>query len=98
MSLPPTIQADVAMIPRLLLPFLVAVLFLTGGCGMFSRKSGKPKDTGAIASEVEEGLRKRFIDHRTAELTAQGVAAEAARAQATDEFRQKYEYTGAARK
>jgi hypothetical protein len=82
-----------------LLPLCLATALLTStGCHFFSKKNAEPKDNGHISSETEENLKKRFIDHRTAELTAQGVAADAAKAQATEEFRQKYEYTGAAKK
>ncbi len=86
------------MTQRLLLFCLATALLTSTGCHFFSRKPAQPKDNGALASETEENLKKRFIDHRTAELVAQGVAADAAKTQATEEFRQKYEYTGAAKK
>jgi hypothetical protein len=84
------------MTQRLLLSCLAAVLLASTGCSVFRRNS-KSKDN-ALASETEENLKRRFIDRRTAELTAQGIAADAAKVQATEEFRQKYEYTSAAKK
>lgn len=86
------------MIHRLLLSCLAATLLATTGCSLFSRKSDKPKDNGAISSEVEENLRRRWVEKRTAELTAQGVGAEAAHNQADQEFREKFEYTKAGKK
>jgi hypothetical protein len=87
-----------AMIHRLLLSCLAAAALTATGCRLLSKKSDQPKDSGAIASETEDSLKKRYIERRTSELVAQGLAAEAARTQATEEFRQKYEYTGAAKK
>jgi hypothetical protein len=86
------------MTRRLVLSGLAALLFVTSGCGLFSRKKEKTKEDNAIASDVEESLKRRWVDKRVAELTAQGVAAEAARTQATQEFREKFEYTSAAKK
>lgn len=65
---------------------------LTTGC-LFSRKEKKPKESSAIASEVAENFRKRWIDKRTAELVTQGGAEAAARAQAEAEFRERFEFT-----
>ena len=86
------------MTKRLFLPTLIAAaVALASGCLMM-KKSAKPKENPSIASETEDGLKHRWIDRRAAELTAQGLAADAARAQATEEFRAKYPYTGAAQK
>ena len=81
------------------LPFslLLVALVFSPGC-VFSKKPKKPKESQSIAADTEEGFRQRFVDKRMAELVAQGVAPEAARSKATDEFRARYEYTGAARK
>ncbi len=73
------------------------VLATTGGCFHWG-KNAKPKESSAIASEVEAGFKQRFVDKRAGELTAQGVGPEAARAKATEEFRAKYGFTGAAQK
>lgn len=75
-----------------LLTTLLVVLTLSSGC-LFSKKSGKPKESSAIATEVEETFRKRWMDKRLAELAAQGVAAEAARTQAETEFREKFGFS-----
>lgn len=72
------------------LPLCCLVLLLTSGC-LFSRHSA-PKDNGPITAEVQETFHKRWIDKRTAELTAQGLAADAARSQAETEFRAKYDF------
>jgi len=85
------------MTKRPFLPVLLAAVALCGGC-LFAKKSAKPKEDPAMTSETEDSLKQRWIEKRTAELVAQGVAADAARAQATEEFRTKYSFTGAAQK
>lgn len=75
-----------------LLCTLAATLALTSGCGLFSRKSSRPKESSAIASEVEESFRKRWVDKRVGELTAQGQTPDAARTQADAEFRERYAF------
>lgn len=72
-------------------------LALAPGC-MFSKKTAMPKESSAIASEVEESFRKRWTERRAAELVAQGTAADAARSQAEGEFRERYEFTQTAGK
>jgi hypothetical protein len=82
-------------------PFLSALLALSavlaGGCSAL-KKPAKPVENPSIAGATEDSMRQRWIDKRTAELVAQGGAPEAARAQATQEFREKYPYMGAAQK
>ena len=78
------------MTKPLLLTGLVAALFLASGCGMFSKKSGRAKESSGIASDVEETFRRRWMDKRVAELTAQGATPDAARTQADTEFRERY--------
>ncbi|MBI5688548.1 MAG: hypothetical protein HZC55_00515 [Verrucomicrobia bacterium] len=68
---------------------IVAALVATTGCSLF-RKSNRPKESSAISSEVEATFRQRWLDKRIAELTAQGVAAPAARTQAEQEFRDRF--------
>jgi hypothetical protein len=80
---------------RLLLLALSLLLVLTTGC--FHHKK-KPKEDTAIASEVEETLKQRFIEKRSAELTALGLRPDLARQQAIDEFRDRFGYTHAAGK
>lgn len=77
-----------------LLPIaLLASLLLAPACGMFSKKTGRVKENPAIASEVEETFRRRWVDKRVADLTAGGVAADTARSQAENEFREKYGFS-----
>jgi hypothetical protein len=85
---------------RPLLPILLGTtVLLTGGCNLFSRnKEAKPKETNAIASEVEAGFRQRWIDQRSAQLVTQGSTAEAARTQATNEFNERFAFTKDAQK
>lgn len=84
------------MISRLLLSCIVFALPLLSGC-LFS-KNRKPKESRAIAGEVEETFKRRWIDQRVTELAAQGLAAEAARTQATQEFETKFEFNRPAKK
>jgi hypothetical protein len=91
-----TLRAILMTKPLFLLS-LAACLVCTSGCGMFSKK-GRVKENPAIASEVEETFRRRWVDKRVAELTAQGTAAEAARQQADTEFREKYGFTPAGKR
>lgn len=79
------------MIHRLLLTLLVASLALSTGCSLF-RKGDRKKESSAIAAEVEATFRRRWIEKRTAEIVAQGVAAEAARVQAENEFRERFAF------
>lgn len=74
---------------------LVLALLLTlaaaSGC-LFHRKSAKPKENPHIATEVEQDFKQRWMEKRVAELTTQGVAADAAQQQAAKEFAERYEY------
>jgi hypothetical protein len=79
------------MTKPLLLCVLAAAVTLTSGCSLFSRKS-RTKESSAIASEVEESFRKRWVEKRMGELTAQGQTPEAARTQADAEFRDRYAF------
>jgi hypothetical protein len=92
-SAPPrlTFAARITMTKPTLHAALAAALALSAGC-LFSKKSDRPKETSAISSEVEETFRQRWVDKRTSELTAQGTAAPAARAQAEQEFRERYAF------
>lgn len=74
----------------------LALAFLAG-CS-FARKASKPRENPAISREVEESFQKRWVDRRSGELVAQGKAADAARTQAEAEFRERYEFTQAAKK
>jgi hypothetical protein len=78
-----------------LFPLLLAliVLSLFTGCGLFSKKNAKPKESSAIAADVEETFRRRWVEKRTAELTAQGVDAATANTQAANEFQARFGLT-----
>lgn len=85
------------MTQRLSLLCLALASLFTTGC-LFSKKSSKSKENSSIASSVEESFKVRWLDKRTAELVAQGKAQEVARTQATDEFRERFAFTGAEQK
>lgn len=84
------------MTKRLSLLCLAVLIGLSAGC-LFSRKSRKASESSSITAETEQSLKQHWIDKRVTELTAQGVKPDAARQQATEEFRQKFEYTSAAK-
>lgn len=67
------------------------------GCLGFGAKN-KPKESTAIASEVEESFKQRWIEKRGAALMAQGISPDVARTQAIEEFKLNYGYTSAANK
>jgi hypothetical protein len=68
----------------------VALTFLTG-CNLF-RKNKKPKENPAIAQDVEQAFRRRWVEQRVTELTAQGTDAAAARQQAEADFQTRFPY------
>ena len=77
----------------------LSCLLLVLGSGCFhSKKNATPKENPAIASETEADFKQRFMEKRMAELVAQGVAPDAARVRANEEFRSKYSATTAAQK
>jgi len=84
------------MIKRLLLTCLALAAVLSAGCFHW-KKDARPKDT-TITGETEGPYRQRWIDRRTAELVAQGKPAEAARAQAGDEFQAQFGAIGSRQK
>jgi hypothetical protein len=82
------------------LPSIVVALIglgLSAGC-LSSRKNPKPKETQAIAAELEESFRQRWIEKRAAELSGRGLAPDLARAQAIEEFKAKYNFPTAGSK
>jgi hypothetical protein len=81
---------------RLFFVFMAAVPLLAG-CSLL-RKNPKPKANPAIAADTDENFRQRFVERRAADLVAQGVGADAARAQAAEEFKARFGYTSAAKK
>lgn len=74
---------------------LLVSLVLSAGC-WHSKK--KPKEVTAVATDVEEGFKLRWIEKRSADLVAQGMRIDIARQQAIDEFKVRYSYTRAADK
>lgn len=85
------------MFSRLSLLCCALVLALSTGC-ILGKKTPRTKDNGNITSEVEDSLKKRWLERRAAELTAQGATPAAAQAQAAAEFAEKYAFTGATKK
>lgn len=79
-----------------LLVLVVASLGLAG-CNILKRDK-KPKENKAIAGQVEEEFKQRWIEKRGAELMARGISPDIARGQAIEEFRLNYGYTSAAGK
>lgn len=78
------------MTKRILIIGLAAtVAFSFGAC----RSSKKPKETNAIASEMEANFKQRWIDKRVAELTQSGKAPEVAKAQAEKEFAERFDFS-----
>lgn len=75
---------------------LLSVLIIGAGMAGCTGKSRNP----AITHDVEDSFRSRWVAKRMNELLASGQAADAkeARIMASEEFRKKYEYTGAAQK
>lgn len=81
----------------LLLIALTLLAAASPGC-IFSKKKSAPKENPAIAADVEESFRKRWVDKRAGELAAAGAAADAARTQAEAEFRERFGFVKAAQK
>jgi len=80
----------------LLCSLVLASICLTGCLGFGGKK--KPKESKAIASQVEEEFMQRWIEKRGATLMAKGISPDVARAQAIEEFKLNYGYTHAANK
>jgi hypothetical protein len=83
--------------PTLTAALVVVVLALSTGC-VFSKKKDRSQEGSAISSEVEATFRQRWLEKRVAELTAQGIAADAARTQAAQEFRERYQFDAKVKK
>ncbi len=84
---------------RLAFIVLAAALVANSGCHMFSRskKPAAPKESTTLAADDEKDFKRRWTDKRTAELITQGMPTEAARTQASAEFKAKFSYLDAAR-
>jgi len=79
---------------RIVLIAAVCAAPLFTGCSTWRKK---PKETTAISAQTEQSFKERWLEKRGAELIGQGLAPEVARNHAVQEFRQLYEYTGAAK-
>jgi hypothetical protein len=77
-----------SLIFSLLLPLALLV-----GC---KHNPKKPKENPAIATEMEESFKQRWVEKRAGELMALGLRPDLARQQAINEFRVRYGYTHAA--
>ncbi len=55
-----------------------------------------PKEDSHVATQSEREFKQRWVDKRSSELVAQGLAPDTARAQAAAEFNQKFSATHAA--
>ena len=75
---------------RPLVCLALSSLLLGTGCSAFSRKNDRPKESSAIAADVEETFRRRWVEKRSGELAAQGLDATAALTRAGQEFHDKY--------
>jgi hypothetical protein len=78
---------------RSLIFLLLLSPVLVAGC---KHNAKKPKENPAIASEIEEGFKQRWVEKRAADLMALGLRPDLARQQAIDEFRDRFGYTHAA--
>lgn len=77
---------------RVILCLIGATLLFTG---CFSLKKKAPEDK-SITTQVEQSFKQRWIERRSAELVGQGRPYDTAMNQAVREFRERYEFTGAA--
>ena len=85
------------MTKAVLLTTSILTLALSAGC-LFSKKANRAKESSAISADVEESFRKRWVEKRVGELTAQGTVGDAARTQAEAEFKERYGFTRAGQK
>lgn len=78
---------------RSLIFLLLLPLALVAGC---KHNPKKPKENPAIASEMEDAFKQRWVEKRASELMALGLRPDLARQQAINEFSVRYGYTHAA--
>ena len=83
---------------RSLIFVLILPLAFLAGCQHSKKKPAntKEKENPAVASEVEETFKQRWVEKRAAELMALGQRPDLARQQAINEFHVRYGYTHAA--
>jgi hypothetical protein len=84
---------------RLVTLTLAALLLSNSACHLFSKKKkpAGPKESTTVATDVEKDFMHRWIEKRSSELVSQGKSPSDAQAQATAEFKAKFNYTDAAR-
>jgi hypothetical protein len=83
------------MTHRPLLALFAALAVFTAGCSHF--KKSPPVDN-SLARQTDAEFKTRWLEKRTGELVAQGQKADAARAQAEAEFKERFAFTNAAQK
>jgi len=74
--------------------FLAAATFILAlgtGC-LFPKNFAKVKANPHISTELQQQFEQRWEEKRAADLEAQGMNADAAKAQAAQEFSVKYSY------
>jgi len=94
---PNRVASRFSMIKPLTLSVLLVFAAATSGCTLF-KKSNQPKESSAIASDVEETFRRRWMEQRVGQVVAQGATPDAARVQAETEFRERFAFAGSAKK
>jgi len=77
----------------LLLASLLVISAATLSSGCFSSSKKKRAEDKSIPLAVEQALKDRWTEKRSAELIQQGLSSYAAQRQAEAEFSKKYSYT-----
>lgn len=80
---------------RLIFFLLLLPVALAAGC---SHKTKKPKENPALASDVEDSFKQRWVEKRANELMALGLRPDLARQQAIEEYQVRFKYTHSADK
>lgn len=83
------------MTQRPFLALLATLAVFSAGCSHFKKS---PPSDNSPASQTDADFKVRWLEKRTGELVAQGQKAEAARAQAEAEFKERFAFTNAAQK
>lgn len=78
--------------PRYCLVVLLFLVPILSGCTGWRKKAPEKP----VTTQVEENFKRRWVEKRSAEIVGEGVPQDEARRRALVEFREKYEYTGAA--
>jgi len=78
---------------RLLFASLLVISAAALSSGCFSSSKKKRGEDKSIPLAVEQSLKDRWMEKRSAELAQQGLSPYAAQRQAESEFSKKYSYT-----